>query len=402
MKAPRKKRASRVGVKVGAVVALAAIILIFRKPDAAFNPQFFAEDGKIFYAQAYEEGIASATITYGGYLHLVPRLVAWLASHLDPLWAPAICAYFTFAAHLALILAIFSSRIRLPYKTGLALAFAVVPHTGEVFLNLTNLQWTLALGMILLAIANDARNTRQQVFDLVCAVVCGLTGPYSVFLIPVFAYRAWARRTWESTILFVTLCAVGSIQAYLLFINRAEFVRQTPIDIPWLLSDMSARIYGTFWAGYNISTISASAFWIVLGLGLTVAFAYFVFSAQHWGYAQRVIAISWFCLALPVGIKFVREAFALAPAVNGDRYFFVPHVLMMWSLVIFISGLTDWKRVIPAAALAIAVIGNINDFVSTPMIDFHWPNYVQPLRERKEVHIPINPPGWSIDLVPQP
>ena len=91
----------------------------------------------------------------------------------------------------------------------------------------------------------------------------------------------------------------------------------------------------------------------------------------------------------------------MATAVNGDRYFFVPHVLMMWSLVIFVAGLTDWKRFIPAAALVIAVIGNLNDFVSTPMIDFHWANFVQPLRERKEVHIPINPPGWSIDIVPK-
>lgn len=79
------------GWRCFAIFAVACIIVIFRRPDAVFHAQFFAEDGKVWFADAYNHGWWQTLFwTYNGYLHLLPRLAAALA-----LIAPVVYAPFT-------------------------------------------------------------------------------------------------------------------------------------------------------------------------------------------------------------------------------------------------------------------------------------------------------------------
>jgi hypothetical protein len=63
---------------------------------------------------------------------------------LDPAWWPAFYNGVSFVIWLAVLARLFSSRLDLPGKPWLALAIIAVPHTGEVFFNITNLQWLTA------------------------------------------------------------------------------------------------------------------------------------------------------------------------------------------------------------------------------------------------------------------
>lgn len=66
------------------VIVLAPLLIIYtRAPDAFHSPNFWAEDGVIFFRQWQALGLSSLFETYNGYLHLAPRLVAALAG-----WAP--------------------------------------------------------------------------------------------------------------------------------------------------------------------------------------------------------------------------------------------------------------------------------------------------------------------------
>jgi hypothetical protein len=89
-------RQSRQAEAAWVVVAfLAAIaVLVTRRPDAILHPQFWAEDGTVFYAQAYNHpSIGQIFAPSAGYLQLLPRFVA-LAAQLFPLsWGPAIFAF---------------------------------------------------------------------------------------------------------------------------------------------------------------------------------------------------------------------------------------------------------------------------------------------------------------------
>ena len=62
------------------VFFLAAIAVVSRRPDVVLHPQFYGEDGVIWYAQAYNLGwLHALSLPEGGYLNTLPRLAAALA-----------------------------------------------------------------------------------------------------------------------------------------------------------------------------------------------------------------------------------------------------------------------------------------------------------------------------------
>src|SRR5579872_3939418 len=66
------------------------LLLFLRRPDALLNPQFFAEDGVVFFHDQLLFGLwESLWIPHGGYLLIVQRLTAWWASFFPPIFAPA-------------------------------------------------------------------------------------------------------------------------------------------------------------------------------------------------------------------------------------------------------------------------------------------------------------------------
>ncbi|HEX6492672.1 MAG TPA: hypothetical protein VF112_04115, partial [Candidatus Dormibacteraeota bacterium] len=95
---------------IAGYVLLAAGILVARRPDAVTHPQFWAEDGTVYYADAYNRG-ASALLSPGaGYLVLTPRLTALLAQPLGLGEAPAIFNLVGLSFQLLPALFILSSR----------------------------------------------------------------------------------------------------------------------------------------------------------------------------------------------------------------------------------------------------------------------------------------------------
>src|SRR5476649_1587010 len=67
-----------------------AAILFARRPSALLCPQFYCEDGMVYFTAARAHGFASQFEIYAGYQQLVPRIVAWIASLFDPRYAPFI------------------------------------------------------------------------------------------------------------------------------------------------------------------------------------------------------------------------------------------------------------------------------------------------------------------------
>jgi hypothetical protein len=64
------------------VLLLCLIILFYREPDGFLNPQFWAEDGVIFFTQNLTFGLSAFWKPYAGYLHLTPRIIAYLCGFL--------------------------------------------------------------------------------------------------------------------------------------------------------------------------------------------------------------------------------------------------------------------------------------------------------------------------------
>lgn len=375
-------------------VALAGLVLFARRPDALINPQLFAEDGLVFFLGAYESGLSAIMQPYGGYYHLVPRLIALVALKFDPSWVPFIYNFAALTIVCLINVAVFSKRISLPAKPLIVLSLALVPHTGEVFLNLTNIQWWLAVALILVLLSEDASKTIHYFCDITAVVLCGLSGPFLVFVFPIFIVRACMRRSSSCIATAIMAGIVCSIQIFCLYNHRSEFERSGLINFSWLGSVMTGRVFGTFAAGYKIDNLSSSPLWLIFGALATAAFLRFAFCKGNYRSERAIIGSAWICYVVPVGLKFLRETGAIAPPLNGDRYFFLPHILLAWMLVVYCASPSKWAKNIAAVILGLSWILNSPSFQTPPLKDYAWTAHVQPIREGKDFQIPINPPGW--------
>ena len=385
----------RRSIALGTLAAV-VLILILRKPDSLRNPQFFAEDGTIFFIGARQLGLAAFHTPYGGYLHLLPRCVAWAAAFFDPLLAPTIYNVAALCFDAEAIAVLFSRRVRLPAKPALALAFALVPHTDEVFLSLANLQWCVALVLVMLLISDDGATAAQRWCDRGALALCGLTGPFLCFLFPLFVLRSALRRTRESAILAVLALLACAVQASYLYGYRGHFIQSTAIDPSGLMAYVAARLFGTFWMGYGM-TILPGPLWIAMGVAVAAAAAWASLRRGEWRLSRAMLALAWLCLVIPVAVKFRYDASAIGFPGNGDRYFFLPHVLLAWLLVVACVQFEGWRRLVPAALLAASLAVNLRYLRAAPLPDLAWAEHVQPVRDGDAFEIPINPPGLVME-----
>ncbi|HLY97229.1 MAG TPA: hypothetical protein VKO66_08410, partial [Sideroxyarcus sp.] len=63
-------------------------LVISHRPDAVWNPQFWAEDAVIYYLRAYELGWRALALPVAGYLGVMPQLVAVAVQALPLALAP--------------------------------------------------------------------------------------------------------------------------------------------------------------------------------------------------------------------------------------------------------------------------------------------------------------------------
>lgn len=387
--------ARRAGFCLGLMLVAVAGLLVIRRPFAALHPQFFAEDGTVFWRENYLHGWHAFLHPYNGYLHFGPRLVAWLAGWCDPAAAPALFYLGALIAHLLVIAALFSPRIDLPFKPALALGTVLVPHTSEVFTNATNIQWPLALGLVLLSLARDPETFAQLGLDGTATLFIGLTGPFSILFLPLFAARAWIRRSRASWILLGACGCAGVIQARELLATGIPIGGHQPCAA-LLVSALAFRLWGTFFAGYSVPAATASPFWIVIGVAATGAFLALACRPGPWRRARISVGAAWVALSAAVAAKFVHDPGIIAPATNGDRYFYLPHVLVLWWLILEFAAAPARRRWLPAATAAAAVVAGLGQFVEPARPIMPWSSLLQPVRAGEPFSIPTLPRGLNI------
>ncbi len=159
------------------------------------HAEFWAEDGGQWYPQAYEFGWRCLLWPWSGYLQTFSRVVA-LASQPFPLvWAPTLFALTALAVQVAPPVFLVSDRMNGPWpsrvgRVPFALVFLTLQNSGEVYVNLTNAQWYLALLAFLVTVSDLPRSLMGRVFDGAVLILSGLSGPFCLFTLPVAVWAA--------------------------------------------------------------------------------------------------------------------------------------------------------------------------------------------------------------------
>jgi len=377
-----------------------AVVLFLRKPHALLTPQLWAEDGSVFLNEQDELGLRAFFTHYMGYLHTLPRIVAWLAAHLlDPRWWPAFYNGVAFTIWIAVLARFFTARFDLPHKPWLVLAFLLVPHTGEIFFNVTNLQWLTAFVLIQQALIAPPHTTRQRAGDLAILVVVGLTGPFVIAFLPLFAWRWWRARDAQATLFFAVIALCAAVQAA--FVLRAGEVGGVALNLGPL------RI----WEGFTIVT-RRLLLWPVLGRDVTdqmpvlaaglIGLAFFG-ALLAWllrPHARRLLRVQVLAagtLILAAGLYRMQSEFWPADNIDvGDRYFYIPRVLLAWLLIWEFDAVPRFVAGV-ARVLAVAIaLMHLDDYISPAPEDYQWTAHVSAIREGRPAAIPITPKNWTL------
>ncbi len=374
------------------VTFLAVALVALRKSDSLLNPQFWAEDGGLFFIEAERYGGWGLLFRpYAGYLLFIPRLIAAFGAWIPLLHVPAFYAWSALAITGGVAWWLQSPRLSLPGGAFAAIALAAVPHTGEVYLTLCNVQWITALGLFALVLADDAKTPATRFGELALLAAVGLTGPFILLTLPLFIWRTWSRRSpWSFVLLGTALaCAAAHIPSLL---ARVPDVTATPWAPFHHAAIIGRRVVVTLFFG---TTPFPEFLCATLALG-TFAGLTFILWRRRAIMPPALIVLAFALLVLAAtGYKERPDTWTLSELNNGDRYFFIPKILLLWLLAAL--AVTSRPRLRPVffALLILPLISNAPRFLFPPAIDQHWRASCELIARGQPVHVPILPEGSS-------
>ncbi len=226
------------------IVLTCAAILVARSPDQFTTPKLIAEDGNIFFADAFNYAPIAAILTpYSGYWHLIPRLIAEAGSFLPLDVVPL------FYAFCALVLSsVALSWFYLPnfrnvvVNDDLRLLFVLLLVLMPILdppLLIAYSQWQLALWGMLLVLMKPPRKLWVQWVLAFAYIAAQATAPVLFVLFPLWLWRMFkapsrAQRYWIAMILAGTL---------FMFIATLQ-VREPPQAVDWqfLVTDIARGV----------------------------------------------------------------------------------------------------------------------------------------------------------------
>ncbi len=412
---PSSATRNRAGVFV--LLGLAIFVAHFsRSPDVLLKPQFWAEDGAVFYQQAHEFGfLHSVLIPYSGYLHLFPRLVAGLSLLLPLSLVPL---FFDLAALVVQCLpAIYICTPRMqnlgPFRVRLLLAFLCfgIPGVHEVWGNLTNSQWQIALLSFLILIASPPQSRPGSWFDRIALSIGALTGPYCIMLLPIALIVAFYRRS-SRTISQLAIVGVGALaQTVSLLIagrpNLGKLGASFPlfcklVVIRGFVPDLPASLRIARLLHLPIDSSIFSCCFVIAALALTA----WIF--RHGSleircallFTAMMLAAS---LASPVVVNGGAEQWPtmMMPGV-GDRYWFIPRLMIVVAVLwIATQRVFKWARAAGAAMMLLILVSCAMHWhlLRAPGIYFDiYAHVFNALPVDAQLRIPINPPPFAVLL----
>jgi hypothetical protein len=377
------------------VVTMALAVLYWRMPAVFVHPQFWAEDIG-FFSESRLYGWASLSTIMVGYLTTIQIVVAMLASYFGVVAAPAIYNYTAILLTLTVVWLVISPRLDMPYKPLLALAVVIVPMGYEELGTLTNIQWILPIGAFAMLFMRAPASQVVLAGEAVFLFLIALSGPFSLFLTPLFLWRLFtASDAIERRRLIALSASVGAgalIQLLVIALHRDAALNPiAPAPYSWTLwiNLPFSRVMTTFgpvsgWFS-GIGGVAIASIFIVAGIVL----------ACRTPYRTQKIFMLLFAGAIAFSGMYKFRA-ALESQLPAQRYFYVGSVFSLW-FICCISG-RPYLRSLLAGLAALAELLLLPVVAHTPRItqNLEWPVWSRYVASGIPLIIPASPPGFFL------
>lgn len=196
-------------------------IIIARRSDVIFCPQFHVEDGSIWYSEAYHANnpFLPFLIPKSGHFQTISR-IGGLLSNLIPLQhAPLFMNIIAILIQVAPALFFLSKRFEIIVKQQLGrfligIIYLLLPATQETHITLTTSMWRLALLAFLIIIATPSQKIIKKTIYSITLFISGVSGPFVLYLFPIFLIHARFLKIKLRIYCFIPLLLTFFIQLY--------------------------------------------------------------------------------------------------------------------------------------------------------------------------------------------
>lgn len=399
------------------IAALAAFgITVSHRPDSILNPQFWAEDGKMWFAQAYNNGILySLFTTEAGYFQTISRLVAAAAQFVPFAYAPFV---FNFAAISVKVLVanfILSSRLATAVpniwaRAILAFIYLALPHSYETTANLTNAQWHLALLSFLILISSPSEKPAWKIFDMAMVALSAFSGPFCILLLPIAAIKYL--KTWEKRVLpLASILLIGAVvQVSCLLLIGRPLKEPLGAELGLFFRIVGGHLFfDAIFGDKNYGRIIRFGWWndiwafIVFAAGFSAGVYSFIRAKLELRllliFAGLVVTAA---LISPVISRDVPQWTVMWPETGGSRYWMIPIFAFLTSIfAIAVDREIKAPRFAAAFVLMLSIIGIVSDWSHPQFADLDFRSHVtrfESASSGETVVIPINP-NWEMTLI---
>jgi hypothetical protein len=419
-----------------ALFALVFLILVSRKPDAFFHAQFYAEDGVVFYREQLVYGVQSLLFPYNGYLHLVPRFTALLAS-----FFPAIAAPFIFSVVGAMVQSFSYTFVYRPecrylvhsdaLRAAAAVVLAAVLDNHEMLGTVLQVQWHLILvGLILLFLPNGAGTPEgslsKKAAVFLSLVIC-FTTPMLVVVLPFSMWRM-LKSSGREAIIGLAFAIALNLQVMIFFASPAQasapFAGGTlalmhhlgiALVVSWTYLAFLANLAGKDLAANVDHAATPALFYLAV---CSAAFAVLWLALRASRQERKVLLVSLYLatasLAIPLVTRHCLEYFQSFTGVIlavAPRYFTTSAYILVFLVAWQIDGSRLFRRqwIKPLVLIAVFACGIRGNFKASPDPDTHWTTSSQAVQSwidgrRRGIPVPhvdapvLPAPPWSLSL----
>ena len=358
-------RAEAVVLALGLIAVLAFLDLL-RLGWSSSVQTVWAEDGPIYLQAALTEGFVHSVLTpYAGYLVVVPRLIAELATLVPLRYAPA--AISVVSALLAALsgFAVWvagGGHVRDRYlRGGLALATVFAGTAGqETLASAAYVPWYMLIGTFWLLFWRP-RTSAGALGGGVFALATGLSTPGVWFFAPIATLRALTVRSVRD-VLVLGGFAIGALAQVPVVLAQGQ---NAPL---WTAHIWSAYLQRVVEGGVFGQRVGGNL-WEALGWAFLAVLCTALVAALAFGFARAKPSARWFAaLALPTSAAmfFVsvyqraagEQIFWAAGSSGGSasRYTMVPALLLLSTCVVFVDGAVRERA---AGVRRLAVAGTV-------------------------------------------
>lgn len=399
----------------------AVTIIILRKPDAILNAQFWAEDGVIWFAEAYNQGGVNLLLNpQNGYFQSISRITAWLPLLISvPLqYSPLFFNIIAITIKALPVGLLWSKRFKsiVPSNKArwlISLTYLLLPNIGEVHSNITNAHWHLALYAFMIIIADPPKSIWNKAHDVFFLIIAGLSGPFSIILAPIVLFYGWCKRKKISRLFYFYLIIIlltASIQMVSVILTSDATRSHVPLgaSIPLFIQIMSAKLFGIIFLGEGMVNNIIDQHYLSIPFFLIGTFITFYALIKAKIELKLFIVFSMTILFVALHspmISLTEEQWPLMyRAETGSRYFFLPLIAWATSLFWFISTIKIKKvKVILVSLITLFMTYVfITDFKIKAYDDFKFSEHIdkfETLPPKASYSIPINPKNWNIILI---